>query len=78
MSASEVLTQFRRLSVAEQREVIAGIRETFENEIPTELIAQWEARAERLRRQPEMGIAWETIRAERKARRGKRRPCAET
>ena len=76
MSASEILTQFRRLPLAEQREVVLGIREAFENELPDELIAKWEARAERLRRQPETGIAWETIRAERKARRSPDRSCA--
>ena len=76
MSASEILMQFRRLTVAEQREVVLGIREAFEIELPDELIAKWEARAERLRRQPETGIAWETIRVERQARRSPDRSCA--
>ena len=77
MSTTEILTQFRRLSVAEQREVVMGIRETFEDELLVELIAKWEARADRLRRQPETGISWDTIRAERKSRRSEGRTCAE-
>ena len=80
MSATEILTHFRRLSAAERRKVILGISKFFSNhhdQFPAQLIAEWEARAEQLRRHPETGIAWETIRAERKARRDRRRSCAE-
>jgi hypothetical protein len=76
MSATEILEQFRRLPFEEQREVVLRLRDEFEHELTPELIASFEARAERLRLNPEKGISWEKIRAEHKERRGKSRTCA--
>ncbi len=75
MNAAEVLEQFRRLSFEEQYEVAQQISEELEEELPPEQIAVFERRAEKLSRNPENGIKWETICAELKGRLEKRRAC---
>jgi pterin-4a-carbinolamine dehydratase len=75
MSATEILEQFRRMPVEEQFEVLQRIQDEFANELPPEVIARFEERAERLRRHPELGVTWEKVRAELKSRLAQRRAC---
>ena len=75
MSATEILEQFRRLSLDEQFEVLQRIQGEFADELPSEWMAKFEERAERLRRHPELGITWEKVRAELKERLAQRREC---
>jgi len=75
MSATDILEQIRRLPVEEQRKVVQGIQEEFEEDPTAEQIAEFEARAERLRRNPALGIPLEKVRSELKARLEQRRAC---
>ena len=68
MSGTEVVEEFRRLPREEQRKVIEVLQGEFEEELSPEQVAEFERRAERLRRNPETGIPWEQVRAERKER----------
>ena len=64
MSRAEMLEQF------EARERARGERG---DELTPGQIAEFEERAERLRRHPEQGMTWERVRAELKKRSGKSR-----
>jgi hypothetical protein len=75
MSATEVLEQFRLLPMKEQFEVLQTLQIELADELPPELIAKFEERAERLRRHPELGVTWEQVRAELKERLAQRRAC---
>ena len=52
MRATELLEHFRQMSLEEQLEVLQRIQIEFADELPPETIAKFEARAERLRRDP--------------------------
>lgn len=73
MSATEILQEFRRLPLEERCEVLQRIQEELADELPPQLLAQLEERAERLRRHPEIGITWEKVRGELKERLAQRR-----
>ena len=75
MSVTEVVNEFRKLPREEQLEVFEVLRERFANEPSPEQIAEFERRAEQLRRNPESGIPWERVRAELKERLEARRAC---
>ena len=75
MSATEILQEFRRLSLEERCEVLQRIQEELADELPPQLLAQLEERAEKLRRHPEIGITWEKVRGELKERLAQRRAC---
>ncbi len=75
MSVAEVVEQFRKLPREEQREVFEVLRARFANEPSPEQLAEFERRAESLRRNPETGIPWEQVRAELKERLEARRAC---
>ena len=75
MSATEILQEFRRLSLEERCEVLQRIHEELADELPPQLLAQLEERAEKLRRHPEIGITWEKVRGELKERLAQRRAC---
>ena len=75
MSATEILEQFRLLPLEEQFEVLQRIQEVFTDGMPPELAEKLEARAEKLRRHPELGVTWEKVRAELKDRLAQRRAC---
>ena len=77
MSATEILKEIRRLPVEKQREVVQRIRDEFAEEPTPEQIAKFEERAERLRRNPEIGISWDKMRKELKGRLEQRRACHE-
>jgi putative addiction module component (TIGR02574 family) len=64
MSAAQVLEQVNKLPFEEQREVFEQLRDKFEDEPTPEQLAEFERRAEELRRHPERGIPWETVQAE--------------
>jgi putative addiction module component (TIGR02574 family) len=76
MSATEILERFRRLPFEERCEVLQRMRDEFEDELTPEQIAEFEQRAEKLRRHPEKGITWEKVREELKSRTNKSRACA--
>ena len=75
MSATEILQEFRRLSLEERCEVLQRIQEELADELPPQLLAQLEERAEKLRQHPEIGITWEKVRGELKERLAQRRAC---
>ena len=75
MSATEILQEFRRLSLEERCEVLQRIQEELADELPSQLLAQLEERAEKLRQHPEIGITWEKVRGELKERLTQRRAC---
>jgi len=75
MSVAEVVEEFRKLPCEEQREVFQVLRAKFADEPSPEQLAEFERRAERLRRNPEIGIPWEQVRAELKERLEARRAC---
>ena len=75
MSATEILQEFRRLSLEERCEVLQRIQEELADELPPQLLAQIEERAEKLRQHPEIGITWEKVRGELKERLAQRRAC---
>ena len=78
MNVSEILEQIRRLPESERSEVAAQIAEEFKNVddgLTPEVIEEMERRAERLSRNPEIGISWERVRAE-LPKRLKERKCA--
>jgi putative addiction module component (TIGR02574 family) len=77
MSAVEILEQFRKLPFKERRKVAQQIRDEVEDELTPEHIAEFEKRAEKLRRSPEKGIAWEKIQSKLKTRSNKNTICAE-
>jgi putative addiction module component (TIGR02574 family) len=77
MSAAELLEQFRRLPIEEQLELVEQMNVGLEQELTPEQIAKLEARAERLRRHPEEGIPWETVRAKLESRLEKSRAFRE-
>jgi len=55
--------------------VLQRIRIEFGDELPPEVIAKFEARAERLRRDPALGVTWEKVRAELADRLAQGRAC---
>ena len=59
MNATEILKQFRRMTFEEQCEVVQLIQVEFKKDLPPEVMAQLEARVERVRRHPELGVTWE-------------------
>jgi putative addiction module component (TIGR02574 family) len=75
MSATQVIEQVEKLPIEEQREIFQVLRARFADEPSPEQIAEFERRAERLRRNPEIGIPWERVRAELKERLESRRAC---
>jgi putative addiction module component (TIGR02574 family) len=75
MTVAEVMEEFRKLPREEQREVFQVLRAKFADEPSPEQIAEFERRAEQLRRNPESGIPWERVRAELKERLEARRSC---
>jgi putative addiction module component (TIGR02574 family) len=75
MTVAEVMEEFRKLPREEQREVFQVLRAKFADEPSPEQIAEFERRAEQLRRKPETGIPWERVRAELKERLDSRRAC---
>ena len=75
MSATEIMEEFRRLPLEERFELLQRIQMEFADELPSELTAKLEERAERLRRHPELGVTWEKVRAELKGRLAPRRAC---
>jgi putative addiction module component (TIGR02574 family) len=75
MTVAEVMEEFRKLPREEQREVFQVLRAKFAEEPSPEQIAEFERRAEQLRRKPETGIPWERVRAELKERLDSRRAC---
>jgi hypothetical protein len=56
MTVAEVMEEFRKLPREEQREVFQVLRAKFADEPSPEKIAEFERRAEQLRRNPESGI----------------------
>jgi putative addiction module component (TIGR02574 family) len=67
MSATEILESIRRLPEAQRRELVERIEDEFiavDDRLTPEQIAEFERRAEELRRHPERGIPWETVQAE--------------
>lgn len=75
MTVAEVMEEFRKLPREEQREVFEVLRARFSDEPSPEQLAEFERRAECLRRNPETGIAWGRVRAELKERLEARRAC---
>ena len=75
MSVAEVVNEFRKLPREEQLEVFEVLRARFASEPSPEQLAEFERRAEQLRRHPETGIPWEQVRAELKERLESRRTC---
>jgi putative addiction module component (TIGR02574 family) len=75
MTVVEVMEEFRKLPSEEQREVFERLRDRFDDDLTPGQIAEFERRAERLRRNPEAGIRWEQVRAELKERLEARRAC---
>jgi len=63
------------MSLEERIEVLQRIQVEFADELTPELIAQFEARAERLRRDPALGVTWEKVRAELADRLAQGRAC---
>jgi putative addiction module component (TIGR02574 family) len=82
VSAAEILEQIRNLNPADRRNLVGQVWSEFGDDLegagddltPAQ-IAELEERAERLRRHPERGIPWQTVRAELKDRLEKGRPC---
>ncbi len=71
MSATEILEELRRMPEPERRELVEEIDLEFGefNDEPTpEQLAEFDRRAEELRRHPERGIPWEQVRAEARER----------
>lgn len=71
MSATEILEEMRRMPETERRELAEKILEEFgdfEDGPTPEQLAEFERRAEELRRNPQNGIPWEQVRAELKER----------
>ena len=71
MSAAEIPEQIRHLPVAEQYEVAERAHEEcggISDELTPEQIAEFERRADELRKDPRLGIPWEQVRAEAKQR----------
>ncbi len=64
MSATQVMEQVEKLPFEEQREVFEQLRDKFEDEPTPEQLAEFDRRAEELRKHPERGIPWETVQAE--------------
>jgi hypothetical protein len=65
VSATEILEQIRRLPENERREVAGQILEEFgdlDDGLTPEQIEEAERRAERLSRNPELGIPWQQVR----------------
>ncbi|MBI2929228.1 MAG: hypothetical protein HYY24_26485 [Verrucomicrobia bacterium] len=75
MSATEIIQEFRRLPLEGQFEVLKRLQEEIADDLPPEVIAKFEERAERLRRHPELGFTWEKVRGELKGRLSQRRAC---
>jgi len=75
MSATQVIKQVEKLPIEEQREIFQLLRARFADQPSPEQIAEFERRAEQLRRKPETGIPWERVRAELKERLDSRRAC---
>ena len=75
MSATQVIEQVEKLPIEEQREIFQILRARFADQPSPEQIAEFEWRAENLRRNPEIGIPWERVRAELKERLEARRAC---
>jgi len=65
MSATEVVEQFRKLSVEEQRKAFGQICEVvdeFDSELTPEQIAELDRRAEDALKHPGRGTPWEQVR----------------
>jgi len=68
MSAAQILAQFEKLPVEEQRKVFVHIRDKFDDDPAPEQLAEFERRGEELARHPQTGIPWEQVRTELKDR----------
>lgn len=71
MSVVEIIEKIRALPPEERREVVERIGNEFpefDDGLSPEQIAELERRAAELRKNPEAGIPWETVRAELHAR----------
>jgi hypothetical protein len=75
MRATELLEQSRQMPLEEKTEVRQRIRVEFADGLTPELIARFEARAERLRRDPALGVTWDKVRAELAHRLAQGRAC---
>jgi putative addiction module component (TIGR02574 family) len=64
MSATEIVEQFRKLPVEQQREVFEQIRDEFDDELTPEQIAELDRRAEDALKHPGRGTPWEQVRDE--------------
>jgi putative addiction module component (TIGR02574 family) len=84
VSAAEILEQIRKLNPDDRRELAEQVWSEFgdgleeaDKDLSPAQIAEFEKRAEGLRRHPDRGIPWEKVRAELNDRLEKGRPCPE-
>jgi putative addiction module component (TIGR02574 family) len=64
MNATEVVEQFHKLPLVEQREVFEQLRDEFEDELSPEQVAELDRRAEDALKNPGRGTPWEQLRDE--------------
>jgi hypothetical protein len=64
MNATEVVEQFHKLPLVEQREVFELLRDEFEDELSPEQVAELDRRAEDALKNPGRGTPWEQLRDE--------------
>jgi putative addiction module component (TIGR02574 family) len=64
MNATEVVEQFHKLPLVEQREVFEQLRDEFEDELSPEQVAELDRRAEDALKNPGRGTPWEQLRNE--------------
>jgi putative addiction module component (TIGR02574 family) len=64
MNATEVVEQFHKLPLVEQREVFELLRDEFEDELSPEQVAELDRRAEDALKNPGRGTPWEQLRNE--------------
>ncbi len=64
MNATEVVAQFHKLPLAEQREVFELLRDEFDRDLTPEQLAELDRRAEDALRNPGRGTPWAQLRDE--------------